>query len=152
MRTALDTNVLVYAEGVDDPQRQGIATDLLSRIPRERLVISVQVLGELFNVLTRRNVPREHARARTAYWREALSVYESSCELMDMALDFATDHKISIWDALVLSSAVEARCDVLISEDFQDGLAWRGVTVVNPFAANPHKLLDKLLREQGNGE
>ena len=147
MRAALDTNILVYAEGVDDPQRQATARQLLSKIPRELLVISVQVLGELFNVLTRRNLPRELARARTVYWRDSLTVYESSCELMDMALDFATDHKISIWDALVLASAVEARCDVLLSEDFQDGFGWRGVTVVNPFAAKPHKYLDRLLQE-----
>jgi predicted nucleic acid-binding protein len=151
MRAALDTNILVYAEGVDDHERQAAANRLLSQVPRELFVISVQVLGELFNVLTRRNISREHARARIAYWRESLSVHENSCELMDEALDFATDHKVSVWDSLILVSAADARCDLLISEDFQEGFGWKGVTIVNPFAVKRHRLLIKLLGGQRNG-
>jgi predicted nucleic acid-binding protein len=146
VRIALDTNVLVYAEGIDDLQRRTTAKGLLAQLPRELLVVSVQVLGELFNVLTRRNVPRELARARVAYWRESLSIHETSCELMDAALDLAADHRLSVWDALVLAAAGEARCDLLLSEDFQEGFAWRGVTVINPFAIAPHKRLASLLK------
>jgi predicted nucleic acid-binding protein len=65
---------------------------------------------------------------------------------METAVDLATDHRMRVWDALVLAAAAEARCDLLLSEDFQDGFVWRGVTVVNPFAEKPHKMLARLLR------
>ena len=35
---------------------------------------------------------------------------------------------------------------MLLSGDMQDGFVWRGVTVVNPFAATPHPMLVDLLR------
>ncbi len=144
----IDTNVIVYAEGVNDPERQAAALVLLSGIPRDQIVISVQVVGELFNVLTKRGVAREQARQRALFWKESLAIRETSLPLMDVAMRFATEHRVRIWDALILAAAAEARCDLLLSEDFQDGFAWRGVTVVNPFAEKPHKLLAKLMRNR----
>lgn len=143
---AVDTNVLVYAEGIDDQTRKVLARQILSQIPREQFVISVQTIGEMYNVLTRRGVPREEARQRALGWKESLTVQETSASLMDTAVEVATAHRLRVWDALVLAAAAEARCDVLLSEDFQDGFAWRGVTVLNPFAEKPHKMLAKLLR------
>ncbi|MBS0278277.1 MAG: PIN domain-containing protein [Proteobacteria bacterium] len=143
---SLDTNVVAYAEGIDGSPRQVQALDLLSRLPRNTLNISIQVIGELYNVLTKRGVSREHARERSLYWKQFLTVLETSGELMETAVDLATDHRMRVWDALILAAAAEARCDLLLSEDFQDGFAWRGVTVVNPFAGKPHKMLAKLLR------
>jgi len=143
---AIDTNILVYAEGANDPARQVAARQVLSRLLREQIVISVQVLGELFNVLTKRGVPREEARFRTERWMNSLRVQETSLSLMETAIETAATHRIRVWDALILAAAAEARCDLLLSEDFQDGFAWRGVTVVNPFAEKPHKMLTKFLR------
>lgn len=145
---AVDTNVLVYAEGINDRTRRDAARRLLSCIPREQIVISVQVIGELFNVLAKRGIPSDEARQRTLRWKESLAVQETSLSLMDAAMDTAAAHRIRIWDALILTVAAEARCDLLLSEDFQDGFAWRGVTVVNPFAKKPHKLLARLIRDQ----
>ncbi len=53
--------------------------------------------------------------------------------------------RLGIWDAVILSAAADARCRLLLSEDLQDGFTWRGVTVVNPFASSPHRLLAALL-------
>ncbi len=52
MRVALDTNILVYAEGVNGPVRQRAATALLDSLLGANVVIPVQVLGELLHVLT----------------------------------------------------------------------------------------------------
>jgi predicted nucleic acid-binding protein len=52
MRIAIDTNILAYAEGVGDVARRDSALDLLKRLPPEIIIIPVQVLGELFRVLT----------------------------------------------------------------------------------------------------
>jgi predicted nucleic acid-binding protein len=42
-----------------------------------------------------------------------------------------------IFDAIILVAAAQARCDLLLSEDFHDGFIWGGVTVTNPFGASP---------------
>ena len=54
MRAALDTNILVYAEGVNGPPMREIALNLLQRLPDDETLLPVQALGELFNVLVRK--------------------------------------------------------------------------------------------------
>ena len=146
MRVALDTNVLVYAEGVNGPVMQRAALDLIGRLLRDDVVLPVQVLGELFNVLTRR-AGRMSAAARETVlsWQDTFAVVDTSAAVMFAATDLATDHRLFIWDAVVLSAAAETACRLLLSEDLHDGFTWRGVTVVNPFSATPHSLLVELL-------
>ncbi len=148
MKFALDTNVLVYAEGFNDVRRRDIAVDLIQRLPRDAVVIPVQVLGELFNVLVRK-AGQTHSEAREAllYWRSAFQLMETSAETLLSAVDLATDHHLGVWDAIVLSAAAQAGCSLLLSEDLQEGFTWGGVTVTNPFAPTRHVLLDALLNE-----
>jgi len=146
VKFALDTNVLVYAEGINDGRRRDIALDLLRRLPRDSAVVPVQVLGELFNVLVRKagQAPRE-ARESLLFWRDAFPLVETSPEIMLSAADLATDHQLRIWDAVVISAASQAGCRLLLSEDLQEGFTWGGVTVTNPFAPTRHVLLESLL-------
>ena len=146
MRLALDTNVLAYAEGISGSSMQGRALDLLSRLPTGESFLPVQVLGELFNLLTRKG-GRTASKAQSALqiWQDAFLLIETSRNVMIAALDLASDHQIQIWDAVILSAASFARCRLLLSEDLQDGFTWNGVTVVNPFAEKPNALLSDLL-------
>ena len=65
--------------------------------------------------------------------------------VLSRAVDVAVDHQLATWDAVVLAAAAEAGCRVLLSENMQDGFTWGGVTIVNPFAPSPHRLLDDLM-------
>ncbi|WP_312471251.1 PIN domain-containing protein [Brucella sp.] len=146
MKIALDTNVLAYAEGVNDAAKRDIALELMRGLPQEAVVIPVQVLGELFHVLTRKaGKSRGEAREALLAWRDTFPVIETAPEMMLAAADLATDHQFSIWDAVILSVASQSGCRLLLSEDLQDGFTWGGVTVANPFAARRHALLESLL-------
>ena len=146
MRVSLDTNILIYAQGVDDAARQEIAENFTQMLPVEETFVSAQVIGELFNVLVRRGKTRDIAKQATEFWRSSFVLVETTARLLSSAIDLAATSKLKIWDAVVLAAAAESHCDLLLSEDFQDGFAWCGVTVVNPFARKPHKMLTKLLR------
>lgn len=147
MRVALDTNILAYAEGVNGPERRVEASTFVRKLQPNQIVIPVQVLGELFNVLTRKK-RFSLAAARTAVfeWRDAFStVVETAPDTMAMAVDLASDHNLGIWDAVILSAASQSGCRLLASEDMHTGFTWGGVTVVDPFAKSPHPLLAALL-------
>jgi predicted nucleic acid-binding protein len=146
MKIALDTNVLVYAEGANGAAMRDKALDLIQRFPQEAIVLAAQTLGELFNVLVRK-AGRRPARARAAVlsWRDAYPVVETSAAVMVNATDLACGHGLSIWDSAVLSAAAEAECRLLLSEDLQEGFTWRGVTVTNPFGPALHPLLAAVL-------
>lgn len=147
MKVALDTNILAYAEGVDDADMMAKALKLLRRIPRQNLVLPVQVLGELFLVLLGKGKrPPEEARSIVVNWRNAApTLVDTTAEIMMAAMDLVVSHRLSIWDSVVLSAAGDAGCSLLLSEHMQDGFVWRGVTVVNPFAASPQPLLSAML-------
>ena len=145
MKVALDTNVLAHAEGVNDGGKREIAMDLVRNLSEADAVVPIQVLGELFNVLVRKaGRSRADARAALLGWRDTFPTIDTTAEVMLAATDLATDHRLGIWDAMVLAAASRAGCRLLLSEDLQDGFTWGGVTVVNPFASPRHQLLAAL--------
>jgi predicted nucleic acid-binding protein len=146
LKIALDTNILAYGEGVSDAEKRDAVLELLDDLPQGSTVIPVQVLGELFNVLVRK-AGRSRAKARDALlaWRDTFPMVETTPGVMLAAVDLATDHHFSIWDAVILAAASQAGCRLLLSEDLQDGFTSGGVTVVNPFPAPRHPLLSSLL-------
>lgn len=146
MTIALDANLLVYAEGVNGAERKAAALAIVRRLPPERTFVPIQTLAELFFVLVRKaRRPAAEARAAILFWGDSYPLIESSSGVLAAAADLAIDHRLSIWDAVVLASAADAGCRLLLSEDLQDGFTWSGVTVANPFAARKHPLLDDLL-------
>jgi len=148
MRITLDTNILVYAEGVNGALRADMTVELVKKLPESSTFLPVQVLGELFRVLVGRSAfPPREARAIVLRWQDAFPLIETSPPILLSALDVATDHGLSIWDAIILSAAAAAGCRLLLSEDMQEGFTWGGVTVVNPFAAKKHALLAEVLGE-----
>jgi predicted nucleic acid-binding protein len=148
MKFALDTNILVYVEGVNGVEGETASRALIAKLPEARGVVPVQVLGELYNVLVRKaGWPRDRARMAIATWRDTFSLGPTTATAILGAIDLAADHQLNIWDSVMIAVAAENGCRLLISEDMQDGFTWGGVTVVNPFAERQHPLLASLLSE-----
>ncbi len=146
MRVALDTNVMAYAEGIGDDRRRRVAMELILKLPSGSAILPIQTLGELFNVLVRKGGrARDAARAAVLKWRDGFPVIETSAAIMLAATDLAVDHHLNIWDCVILSAAAQAGCRLLLSEDFQNGFTWNGVTVTDPFTASLHPLLEALI-------
>ena len=62
------------------------------------------------------------------------------------AMTMSTDHPMQIFDAMIMAAADEAGAHVLLSEGLQDGFTWRGLTVCNPFAAEPDARIAQAIR------
>ena len=146
MRAALDTNLLVYAEGFGDQDRVGATRALLERLTDADVVVPVQCLGELFCVLTAKTRrPVKQAQEAVLSWMDAYPLLESTAAAWRGAMDLCVAHQLASWDALVLNVAAEGGARLLLSEDLQPGFSWRGVRVVNPLVPPNDPLLDQLL-------
>jgi predicted nucleic acid-binding protein len=126
----VDTNVIVYAFGANDPRREA-AQALLA----QGAVTGVQVLNE-FVAMARRKLRMD--------WNEvsaALSALRVLCpspvpltaRTHEAALQIAQRYGFSIFDSLIVAAALEARCGMLYSEDMQDGQVVDALTIRNPF-------------------
>jgi predicted nucleic acid-binding protein len=135
VRVAFDTNILAYAEGLGDEARCAAAVRLVGRFGVGEVVLPVQVLGELSRVLlVKAKRPASEVRKIILDWADSFEIVNSTWPAFAAALDLMVDHRLSVWDAMILSAAAENGCRHLFSEDFQNGFTWRGITIVDPFA------------------
>jgi predicted nucleic acid-binding protein len=132
----IDTNVFLYADDAGTPRKQKTATALLRGASRTHtLVLSTQVIQEYYvNALNKLGLTPEHARDRVDDLSQ-LEVVTVRLELILAAIDLHQLRRISFWDALVVKAASSVRCEVLYTEDLQDGQVLDGVRVENPFLA-----------------
>jgi predicted nucleic acid-binding protein len=125
------------------------ALGLVGALPAGAVVLPSQVIAELFQVLIRKGqLAPAHARAAILSWCNTFPVVETSLPVLLGAAELAVSHRFSFWDGMVLASASEAGCRLLLSEDLQPGFTWQSVTVANPFATPKHPLLQNLLCSQ----
>ena len=113
-----------------------MASALVDRLWRERRgAISVQVLQEFYVNATRKitkTIDPEVAVDRLkslVRWR----VHSPLPDDVIAAATLSSRHQLSFWDAMIVRSAAELRCDTLWTEDLSDGQVIEGVRVSNPF-------------------
>lgn len=128
-RCFVDTNIIVYAQSAD-----GDKTARALEILQSTSVLSTQVINETVSVLTRK------------YGFTVSEAHDVAESLMDLCeavpVDVATVRKsfqlsrryaLSHWDSLIVAAALLADCDILYSEDLQQGQIFEDrLTVVNP--------------------
>lgn len=135
VRSFFDTNILVYADDKSTPSKQKRAIELVAQHRRAGTgVVSMQVLQEYFVTATRKlGVDAKVARRKV----ELLAEFDVAApDVADIlaAIDLHRLHGFSFWDGLVIRSAKQAGCSVLLTEDMQDTREVDGIRIVNPFA------------------
>ena len=133
-RSFFDTNVLIYADDKAAPAKQRRALELVAEHRRARTgVVSLQVLQEYFVTVTKK-LRLDAAIARRKV--ELLAEFDVAApELADIlaAIDLHRLHSFSFWDALVVRTAKQAGCTVLLTEDMQGMRDINGLRIMNPF-------------------
>ena len=129
MTAFLDTNVLIYAQSAD-PKAEAARDAILAGG-----VISVQVLNEtLVNCRRKAGLSWEEAGAFLEGIRALCPVEDLTLQTHDVGRALAERYGFSIYDAMIVASALVAGCTTLWSEDMQDGLLVEGqLRIVNPF-------------------
>jgi predicted nucleic acid-binding protein len=129
-RPFFDTTILIYSISSVEP-RAAVAENLLA----DGGWISVQVLNE-FTAVARRKLDMSWEETN-----EALLAIRALCEAPtplsiethQAALEIAARYRYQIYDALILAAALESHCDILYTEDMQNGQSIGPLTIRNPF-------------------
>jgi predicted nucleic acid-binding protein len=133
----VDRNLWIYlflvSNDAEDIAKRNRVKRLLNEYPD--IVISNQVLNECSNVLfTRYGITPDRIEH---YLRQLLVIAElrflDDHNTFD-ALALLRNYHLSFYDALIVSTALEADCRLIFSEDMQDGQKIRErLTIINPF-------------------
>ena len=137
-RFFLDTNIFAYSFDPADSKKCRRAEELITEAVKSRRgVVSYQVVQEFFHLALRRFVSPMTVVEAEQYlgtiFRPLLTVH-SSLALYAQGLQVQGRYRLSWYDSLIVAAAMEARCDMLYTEDLQDGQRFGAVQVKNPFA------------------
>ena len=128
----LDSNLWVYL--YSDRDKGNIVRNIIEDYFID-IVLSAQVLGEFFNVLTRK-IMRTKKEAREIISDLAMNfeVIEIDKSLVLEAMEISIRYKYSYWDSLIVAAALGTGCSMLYTEDLHDGQIINGrLKIVNPF-------------------
>lgn len=136
-RYFLDTNIFVYSFDVRQPAKQKRAQSLIDRALSDHTgLISSQVVQEFLSVALRKfekPMAVQEARSYLDNVLDPLCEVFPTIRLYQHALELAREAHLSFYDALVVSAASEAGCEILYTEDLQPGQRLTGLMIKNPF-------------------
>ncbi len=134
-RVFVDTNILVYAklqtpETLDKHQR---AMQFLGGLS-DLVIVSTQVLNEFSSVLLK------HKIDDAVVWEAVRAIAQNSVVTpltwmtIERAWELRKRYQLAYWDSLIVSSALEAECEALFSEDLQHRQVIESTLhIINPF-------------------
>ena len=130
----VDANVLVYTRDPRDAAKQQRAIAWHEHLWRERRGrTSMQVISELYV-----NLKRLGGAAPEELWERAAKYFAWGPlpideTLLRRAREVEQRWRISWWDSMVVAAAQLQDCQLLLTEDLQDGAVFGTVTVRSPF-------------------
>jgi predicted nucleic acid-binding protein len=129
-RSFIDSNIVLYLFDEDDRKRT-IASEILLTQP----CISAQVLTETANVCKRQfKFTKEQV---LKLWLDLIT----DCQLVSTddntfikGVNLTKQYDFQVFDALIVASALQAKCTILYSEDMQHKMIIeKSLTIINPF-------------------
>ena len=137
-----DTNIFVYTVDARDALKQEIAQRVVASLKQHGYRLPLQVVGEFQNAVTRKlKMPYALAASIASTILTGFPTFPATRSAAAAALVEMAAGRLSYWDALMLASAAEAGCTVMLSEDMQGGATIFGLEIVNPFGVDgvsPH--------------
>ena len=131
-----DTNVLIYLWDNQAPEKMSVATQVAAFLAARSWPLALQVIGETQNVLRRKlRQPPWQAAQNARNLLIAYPSFQASGANAAESLTLMAAGRLSYWDAMMVTAARDAGCDVLLTEDMQDGARFGSLEIVNPFGA-----------------
>jgi predicted nucleic acid-binding protein len=134
-RFTLDTNILVYRVDGRAGWKQQVADRIIELAVLADCWLTLQSLSEFYSAASRKGLMLPERAAETArIWLDLFPTATASEASVRTALAAASAGRASYWDALLVATAAEAGCTVVLTEDMADGSTLLNVRILNPFA------------------
>jgi len=126
----IDSNICLYILDKGNP-KFAVAKRLLQSRPK----ISTQIVAENVNVCLKKfKLSKTNALLHARGLMEACEVHSITNQILSLALFIMERYEYSIFDSMIVASALEARCEILYSEDMQHEQRIESkLTIINPF-------------------
>jgi predicted nucleic acid-binding protein len=135
-----DTDILVYAFDKSEKEKNAKAKSLVLCVENNSIngVITNQILGELFNVLTAKvqyGISYQDASSVindfifSDKWHKINYTYNTVSKTLEMCRELNKP----FWDTLIIMTAIENNINKIYTENLKDFSAIGGIKIINPF-------------------
>jgi predicted nucleic acid-binding protein len=130
-KIALDSNILIYNHSLDCKDKMLTALGFFNENP----VVSSQVISEYLNVMRKRfKIEKTELMQLCSAWLEKCTVQPVILSTVKLAQNLIVKYDFQMFDGIIVAAALEANCDILYSEDMQNGqIIDNTLKIVNPF-------------------
>jgi len=127
----IDTNVALYLIDLNDTHKKQTAISIVREVP----FISPQVVFECLNVCMRKHKMDRESASLFVKWLSSVSLIQpENTSVVNTSLFVMNRYQLQPFDAKIVASALEAGCNILYSEDMQNGLVIENrLRIINPF-------------------
>ncbi len=131
-----DTNIILYSYSEDEPQKREIANKLI--FSQNEVLISTQVINETVNILYKKfKIDTKNIIKVIEELEDIFKIVNFSINTQKYALYIKNKYNFQYYDSLILSTALENRCNIIFSEDFQHNqIIENRLKIINPFKGN----------------
>lgn len=131
----VDTNIWIYALSAPkqgDATKHQLAQHSIQNAGN--ITLTPQIINELGFALRRKHAWNDDdLRPIFTQLLDSCSLHIPSSGWHLKALDLRSAYALSYWDSLIVAAALEANCNMLITEDMQHQQQIEGLRIVNPF-------------------
>jgi predicted nucleic acid-binding protein len=129
----IDTNLWIYLLLDDNPEYSSIVYTLLNE--NNNIYISTQVLNEIINVLyKKKGLKTDKIIKFLQIICNIANVNPLNIEDTFRALEIIKIYNFSTYDSLIIASAINSDCNIVFTEDLQNGQIIEDcLKIVNPF-------------------
>jgi predicted nucleic acid-binding protein len=132
-RFSIDTNLLVYAVDPKEGDKHSRALEIVDRAAGLDCVLTAQSLAEFVTATTRRRLlSKPLIMSQVRDWLTVFPTTTASLTAFATAFRAFEAGRFGLWDALLLATAAEAGCRIVLGEDMDDGAKLEGIVVRNP--------------------
>jgi predicted nucleic acid-binding protein len=131
----VDTNVFIYAFEQGESEKKTKALHLFKNT-KIHIITSIQVLNEFISATVKKGLLSKDKAIETALLIEnEFDIIPLDHEVFLKAMEVYKGDKIhaSLWDSLIIASALVDKCNVLYTEDMQDNFSIEKLIIRNPF-------------------
>ena len=130
----IDTNILIYSFSEDEIDKRNIANNILDKYAND-IIVSNQVINELTNIFFKKfKLSSNDIENAILEIDSAIPIVNFGLKTQIKAIRLKNRYNLQFYDSLIIATAIENGCDILLSEDMQHmQIIDDTLTIVNPF-------------------
>ncbi|OGI00543.1 MAG: hypothetical protein A2Y25_00040 [Candidatus Melainabacteria bacterium GWF2_37_15] len=135
-RVFVDTNIYIYflLEDKENPDKTQKAQNIIKKLYDKEIIISVQVLNEIYNTLLKYKISDDLIRKKLDLIISKTVLTDTNLYTLEKCWEIKSKYNYSYWDSLIIASAIQADCFRLYTEDMQHRqIIDMKVGIENPF-------------------